>query len=85
MSDAAKAYARSRHDVSSTRNRSAGSAEGRRQLQEVQTNGPVPARRTENALLFNRRLWSIFMSDALPTRIRSRSRFGRTSPISVCS
>ena len=36
-----------------------------RQLQEVQANWTGPDSAMHNALLFNRRLWSIFMSDAL--------------------
>jgi len=35
-----------------------------RQLQEVQTNWNGPDRNMHNALVFNRRLWSIFMSAA---------------------
>jgi flagellar protein FlaF len=35
-----------------------------RQLQEVQTNWAGPDKAMQNALLFNRRLWSIFMSAA---------------------
>ncbi len=35
-----------------------------RQLQEVQSNWAGPGKAMESALLFNRRLWSIFMSAA---------------------
>ena len=45
-----------------SRNRGAGPAESRRQLQDVQTNWTGPDKNMHRALLFNRRLWSIFMS-----------------------
>src|SRR5438128_11047433 len=65
MSNAAQAYARTSHTTSSPREIEAQALlKAARQLQEVQSNWPVPGKAMENALLFNRRLWSIFMSAA---------------------
>jgi flagellar protein FlaF len=65
MSNAAQAYARTSQTTSNPREIEAQALlKAARQLQEVQTNwaGPNPA--MHDALLFNRRLWSIFMSAA---------------------
>ena len=65
MSNAAQAYARTSHATSSPREIEAQALlKAARQLQEVQTNWAGPGQAMENALLFNRRLWSIFMSAA---------------------
>src|SRR3954470_11231871 len=65
MSHAAQAYARTSHTTSSPREIEAQALlKAARQLQEVQTNWTGPGKDMENALLFNRRLWSIFMSAA---------------------
>ena len=65
MSNAAQAYARTSQTTSSPREIEAQALlKAARQLQEVQSNWPVPGKAMENALLFNRRLWSIFMSAA---------------------
>ena len=63
MSNAAQAYARTSQTTSSPREIEAQALlKAARQLQEVQTNWAGPGQAMENALLFNRRLWSIFMS-----------------------
>ena len=63
MSHAAKAYARTSQTTASPREIEAQALlRAARQLQEVQTNGAGPDKNMYNALLFNRRLWSIFMS-----------------------
>ena len=65
MSQAAQAYARVSQTTSSPREIEAQALlKAARQLQEVQANWKGPSRDMENALLFNRRLWSIFMSAA---------------------
>jgi len=65
MSHAAQAYARTSHTTSSPREIEAQALlKAARQLQEVQTNWAGPGKDMESALLFNRRLWSIFMSAA---------------------
>ena len=65
MSHAAQAYARTSQTTSSPREIEAQALlKAARQLQDVQTNWKGPGRDMENALLFNRRLWSIFMSAA---------------------
>ena len=73
MSNAAQAYARTSQTTSSPREIEAQALlKAARQLQEVQTNWAGPGLAMENALLFNRRLWSIFMSAARPRKIPSR-------------
>ena len=63
MSNAAQAYARTSHVTSSPREIEAQALlKAARQLQEVQSNWAGPGKAMENALLFNRRLWTIFMS-----------------------
>src|SRR3981189_173319 len=52
MSNAAQAYSRTSHTTAAPR------------LLDVQANWAGPDRNMHNALLFNRRLWSIFMSAA---------------------
>jgi len=65
MSDAAQAYARTSQTTSSPREIEAQALlKAARQLQEVQSNWAGPGKAMESALLFNRRLWSIFMSAA---------------------
>ena len=65
MSNAAHAYARTSHTTSSPREIEAQALlKAARQLQDVQTNWTGPDSAMHNALLFNRRLWSIFMSAA---------------------
>lgn len=65
MSNAAQAYARTSQASSSPREIEAQALlKAARQLLEVQTNWTGPGEQMENALLFNRRLWSIFMSAA---------------------
>ncbi|MEH2561233.1 flagellar biosynthesis regulator FlaF [Bradyrhizobium sp. AZCC 2289] len=65
MSNAAQAYARASQATSSPREIEAQALlKAARQLQEVQSNWAGPGKAMESALLFNRRLWSIFMSAA---------------------
>ena len=65
MSIAAQAYARTSQTTSSPREIEAQALlKAARQLQEVQSNWAGPGKAMESALLFNRRLWSIFMSAA---------------------
>jgi flagellar protein FlaF len=65
MSNAAQAYARTLQTTSSPREIEAQALlKAARQLQEVQSNWAGPGKAMESALLFNRRLWSIFMSAA---------------------
>ena len=65
MSNAAQVYARTSHTTSSPREIEAQALlKAARQLQEVQSNWAGPGKAMESALLFNRRLWSIFMSAA---------------------
>src|ERR1700759_262420 len=65
MSHAAQAYARASHTTASPREIEAQALlKAARQLQEVQTNWNGPDRNLHNALMFNRRLWSIFLTEA---------------------
>ena len=65
MSHAAQAYARTSQTTAAPREIEAQALlKAARQLQEVQTNWNGPDRNMHNALVFNRRLWSIFMSAA---------------------
>jgi flagellar biosynthesis activator protein FlaF len=65
MSNAAQAYARTSQATSSPREIEAQALlKAARQLQEVQSNWAGPCKDMDRALLFNRRLWSIFMSAA---------------------
>src|SRR5580658_9432420 len=65
MSHAAQAYARTSHTTGSPREIEAQALlMAARQLLDVQANWAGPDRNMHKALLFNRRLWSIFMSAA---------------------
>jgi flagellar biosynthesis activator protein FlaF len=65
MSNAASAYARTSQTTASPREIEAQALlKAARQLQEVQANWTGPDKNMHDALLFNRRLWSIFMSAA---------------------
>ena len=65
MSHAAQAYARASQTTASPREIEAQALlKAARQLQEVQTNWKGPDRNLHNALMFNRRLWSIFLTEA---------------------
>src|SRR5215470_17110376 len=66
MSDAAKAYARVSTTTASPREIEAQALlKAANKLQDVLNNKDETGERTKDALLFNRKLWSIFMSDAL--------------------
>jgi len=63
MSHAAQAYARTSQNTAPPREIEAQALlKAARQLQEVQTNWNGPDKNMHKALLFNRRLWSIFLS-----------------------
>src|SRR5437868_14294640 len=63
MCNAAQAYTRTSHTTASPRGIEAQALlKAARQLLDVQTNSAGPDKNMHNALLFNRRLWSIFMS-----------------------
>jgi flagellar protein FlaF len=65
MSHAAQAYARTSQTTAAPREIEAQALlKAARQLQEVQTNWIGPDRNLHKALMFNRRLWSIFMTEA---------------------
>jgi flagellar protein FlaF len=65
MSQAAQAYARTSQTTAAPREIEAQALlKAARQLQEVQANWNGPDKNMHKALLFNRRLWSIFMSAA---------------------
>ena len=65
MSHAAHAYARTSHTTASPREIEAQALlKAARQLQDVQANWKGPDRNLHNALMFNRRLWSIFLTEA---------------------
>jgi len=65
MSHAAQAYARASQTTASPREIEAQALlKAARQLQDVQTNWNGPDRNLHNALMFNRRLWSIFLTEA---------------------
>ena len=62
MSNAASAYTRTSQATASPREIEAQALlKAARQLQEVQANWTGPDKNMHDALLFNRRLWSIFM------------------------
>ena len=66
MSDAARAYARIATTTAAPREIEAQALfKAANQLQDVVNNGGCDYARTNDALIFNRKLWSIFMSDAL--------------------
>src|SRR5258708_4276824 len=63
MSHAAQAYARTSQTTAAPREiESQALLKAARQLQEVQANWTGPDQKMYKALLFNRRLWSIFLS-----------------------
>jgi len=65
MSNAAQAYARTSQTTASPREIEAQALlKAARQLQEIQNNWKGPDRKMHNALMFNRRLWSIFLTAA---------------------
>lgn len=65
MSHAAQAYARISQTTAAPREIEAQALlKAARQLQEVQANWNGPDRALHGALLFNRRLWSIFLTEA---------------------
>jgi flagellar protein FlaF len=65
MSNAAQAYARTSQTTGTARDIEAQALlKAARQLQDVQTNWSGPDANMHKALLFNRRLWTIFMSSA---------------------
>ena len=65
MSHAAQAYARTSQTTASPREIEAQALlKAARQLQDVQANWNGPDSNLHKALMFNRRLWSIFMSEA---------------------
>lgn len=65
MSHAAQAYSRTSQATGSPREIEAQALlKAARQLMDVQANWAGPDRNMHNALLFNRRLWTIFMSAA---------------------
>ena len=65
MSNAAQAYARISQTTATPREIEAQALlKAARQLQEVQANWKGPDKNLHKALLFNRRLWSIFMTAA---------------------
>ena len=65
MSHAAQAYARASQTTASPREIEAQALlKAARQLQDVQTNWKGPDRNLHNALMFNRRLGSIFLTEA---------------------
>ena len=65
MSHAAQAYARTSQTTASAREIEAQALlKAARQLQDVQANWKGPDRNLYQALMFNRRLWSIFLTEA---------------------
>jgi flagellar protein FlaF len=65
MSNAAQAYARTSQSTAPPREIEAQALlKAARQLQEIQANWAGPDKNMHKALLFNRRLWSIFVSAA---------------------
>jgi flagellar biosynthesis activator protein FlaF len=65
MSHAAQAYARTSQTTASPRDIEAQALlKAARQLQDVQANWKGPDRNLYQALMFNRRLWSIFLTEA---------------------
>ncbi len=66
MSEAAKAYARTATTTAAPREIEAQALlKAANKLQDLLNNEDTTGERTKDALLFNRKLWSIFMSDAL--------------------
>jgi flagellar protein FlaF len=84
MSNAAQAYARTSQTTGTARDIEAQALlKAARQLQDVQTNWSGPDARLHKALLFNRRLWTIFMSaaeaDDNPNTIETRQNIANIS------
>ena len=66
MSSAAQTYARNSQTTASPREIEAQALlKAARQLQDVVENWSGPGSRLNSAITFNRKLWSIFMSDAI--------------------
>ena len=66
MSHAAQAYARAYQTTAAPREIEAQALlKAARQLQDVVENWSGPGSRLNSAIMFNRKLWSIFMSDAI--------------------
>jgi flagellar protein FlaF len=66
MSDAAKAYARVANTTAAPREIEAQALlKAANKLQDLLNNADTTGERTKDALMFNSKLWSIFMSDAL--------------------
>jgi flagellar protein FlaF len=66
MSSAAQTYARNSQTTTSPREIEAQALlKAARQLQDVVENWSGPGSRLNSAIMFNRKLWSIFMSDAI--------------------
>jgi flagellar biosynthesis activator protein FlaF len=66
MSDAAKAYTRTANTTASPREIEARALlKAAKQLNEVVTDWSGPDERMRSALMFNRKLWTIFMSAAM--------------------
>jgi flagellar biosynthesis activator protein FlaF len=64
MSHAAKAYSRTSETAAPREIEAQALLKAARQLKDVQSNWMGPDKNMHSALLFNRRLWSIFMSAA---------------------
>ena len=85
-SAAAQAYARVANTTSSPRDIEAQALlTAANKLQAVMTNVDATYAQTFEALTFNRKLWSIFLSEAQRDTIRSRSKYGRISQILASS
>ena len=66
MSTGAQAYARTARTTASPRDIEAQALlKAARKLQDVMTNWGTPEEGLEDALMFNRKLWSIFLGDAM--------------------
>ena len=66
MSSAAQTYARNSQTTATPREIEAQALlKAARQLQDVVENWSGPGSRLNSAIMFNRKLWSIFMSDAI--------------------
>ena len=86
MSSAAQTYARNSQTTATPREIEAQALlKAARQLQDVVENWSGAGSRLNSAIMFNRKLWSIFMSDAVNDENRLAAEIARTSPISVSS
>src|ERR1700675_4141681 len=80
MSHAAQAYARTSQTTAPPREIEAQPLlKAARHLQDVQANWTGPDKNMHNALLFNRRLWSIFMSAVETNDNPQPLEFGQTT------